>query len=152
MKTFRTCLLVVPALFMAGCSSFGSEQVGQLNTLIEQGRCAEAEAIAGDTSDPVRFSNLGVVAHNCEKNPVKARGYYEYGARLGDKAAISNLLRNNWPVPSADIKYSHDAQREAQATSGLMLLQAAQPKPAQMNRPQSCVTRFNNGVAYTDCN
>jgi hypothetical protein len=149
----KTAIFVL-SLALTGCSSFGPEKVDQLNSLISQGRCTEAEALAGNTNDPVRFSNMGVVAHNCERNAVKARGYYEYGARLGEQSAINNLLRNNWPVPSPDVRAANDASsasRSAEQANALLLLQAAQPKPPQ-NKQQSCTTRFYNGVAYTDCN
>ena len=74
--------VLVAAIAVAGCSSFGSDRVAALNKAIHEGRCADAAAIANETNDKVKYNNLGVVAKDCEHNPTKARSYFEYGARL----------------------------------------------------------------------
>jgi hypothetical protein len=151
----KVALIVTVAL--SGCATVN---VQELNSLINQGRCAEAYQMAGATSDPIRYNNMGVVAHNCERNPATARRYFEYGARLGEQMAVNNLLRNGWPVPSPDIRAANDARdatREAGVANAIQILQMAQPKPqpiqpfTPMNRQLSCVTKFRNGNAYTDC-
>ena len=145
-------LLFLSLAALCGCSSFGPDKLAQLDSLIAQRRCAEAEALAGSISDPLRYNNLGVVYHNCERNPAKARAYYEWGARLGNQAAVNNLLRNGWPVPAPDVQQSNSSSAQAEAASGLMLLQMGQAKPATpLIRGTSCVTKFRNGNAYTDC-
>lgn len=133
------------AFALTACSSFDSQKVADLGALIQQNRCAEAAQLAASTNDPVRYNNLGVVAHNCERNIAKARNYYEYGARLGEKMAITNLLNNGWSVPAPDIKASNDAASSAATNNALILLRAAQPQPGRT--PIVCDTdKFGNGV------
>ena len=45
-------------------------------------------------------------------------------------------------------------QSQQQFNNGLLMLQQAQPRPAPMQPPLDvrCQTRYNNGVAYTNCN
>lgn len=123
--------LIVASIVVSGCSSFGSDKVAQLDSLIAAGRCNDAYALANSTNDPVKFNNMGVVAINCERNATKARSYFEYGARNGEQNAIGNLLRNGWEVPSPDIRAANDARRaasDAELGGAIQLLQAAQPK------------------------
>lgn len=147
-------LFVIAAVVSTGCAApaYGPDKIARINQAVSSGQCTEAYSLVNESDASVKFFNLAYVAGNCERNMDKAVNYLNYGARIGNQESISELLRLGRPVPVADINNNRDAQREAQAASGLMLLQAAQPKPAQQTRQQSCVTRFNNGVAYTDCN
>lgn len=146
--------IFVLVVALSGCAApaYGPDKIARMNQAVSSGQCAEAYALVNESNAGVKFFNLAYVAGNCERNMDKAINYLNYGARIGNQESINELLRLGRPVPVADIKHSSDAQRDAQAASGLMLLQAAQPKPAQQTRQQSCVTRFNQGVAYTDCN
>lgn len=148
-------LLLVAAMSLAGCASkvVSDADMHRLNYAMSTGKCDDAVSIVSKTNDPVKYNNLGVVAENCEKNMAKARSYYEYGARLGVKTSIDNLLRNGWPVPSPDIKQANDASREAGIANGLMLLQAGQPKPQPMlqNNNINCTTRNVAGTLQTSC-
>jgi hypothetical protein len=150
-------LLVIASVALAGCSSFGPEKLAALDRAIREGRCGDAAAIANQTDDKVKFNNIGVVAENCERNQVKARGYYEYGARLGEQNAINNLLRLGVPVPIADIKAQNDAANAASAaamSNALMMIQAAQPKldPMPKSPNINCQSRSVGGTVYTNCN
>ena len=122
-------MLLAAVMAVSGCSTFSQDQVNNLNALISQGRCAEAEQIAAGINSAVRFNNLGVVAHNCERNPSKAKGYYEHGARLGEPNAINNLLRNGWAVPRADLREAQEARESAALRDFANTMSAARAQP-----------------------
>lgn len=139
-------LLLLGAMALTGCASY---KVEDLRALIVSGQCREAINLVSNVGGSPMFNNLGVIAQDCERDPKKARSYFEYAARQGDSLAVDNLIRNGWSVPSPEIKQQSNTSNAAGIDLGLQLLRAAQPQ-AQPMRTITCDTdRFGNGLQTT---
>ena len=144
----RAAFVLIGAV-LAGCASYSAEEI---NAAISRGDCAGVESkmqARAQGGDATAMNNLGVVAENCRRDTKSAIGYYSLSARMGNDTARMNLTRLGQPVPAPDLVRQSSSGNPA---LGLMLLQAAQPKPLPAPAtPLNCTTRVVGGVARTTC-
>lgn len=143
-------LALLVSVFLFGCSTYGPEKIAELKQLVDSGDCAGAARVANTISGSTKFDVLGVLAEVCESDRAKAINYYRYAASLGDQHAVGNLLRLGEAVPDKRASASNNAD----IASGILLLQAAQPKLTPMQTPINinCQSRSAFGAVYTNCN
>jgi len=125
-------IVAVSLLALSGCatrSSFTESQLREMNAAVASGQCPLAYTIAGQTTNAVQYFNYAFIAGECEHNRDKAINYLNYGARLGEQNSINGLLKMGQPVPAPDLVRQQSSGAN-DAALGIMLLQAAQPRPA----------------------
>lgn len=144
----RAALVLIGAV-LAGCASYSAEEI---NAAISRGDCTGAESKMqplAQGGDARAMNNLGVIAENCRRDTPSAIGYYSLAARMGDDTARINLTRLGQSVPAPDLVRQSSSGNQA---LGLMLLEAARPKPSPTRAaPVNCTTRIVGGVAQTTC-
>lgn len=142
MKTALSLALL--SVVVSGCASRNSytqDEVNSMNYLIRNGSCSGAYEVARSKNDPAMYFNMGLIAYECEKERERGINYFKHGARLGEQNAINVLLKLGLQVPAPDLVQQRSSSSSASdAAIGLMLLQAAQPRPAAIPMPNNNIS------------
>lgn len=98
-------LLLIPALFVAGCATYGPWQQ-QSRELARAGRCDDSRSLvsANERDSGAHAAMFGVIYATCDKSQAIADRYFTLAARYGHPAAQQILAERGQPVPVADLR------------------------------------------------
>lgn len=149
-------MAIVPSI----CYSQYSPAIEQINALIVQGKCSDAEVYARSyIQRPTMLTALGIISSDCRRNTSEAISYFRLAAAENETVAIEllNAMGVNYTNSQPPNSYANETPQVIQSPPPHRLAPAPRPREAniiliqpQIAAPVIGVPIFNPSACIQD--